>query len=391
MASNNNNEHTEPETKANASTPIEDAEITTSTSDNKNNKKTNKTTPKDNKAKPANRGVKVAIAAIILSLLIGGGLTYQQQQYQIRLDAMQQQLQKAQQTFSQQLAQTEKKAEQTANNTLHRAETIQAQQQKSIESLQVALADVKGRRPNDWLLAEADYLVKMAGRKLYMERDPVTATQLLESADQRIAALNDPSLVKLRQSMANDITTLKAMPIIDRDGLILRIMSLQQQVDKLPLANAILPKKKQEEKKVKVSNDINNWQENLKTSAKDFADNFITFRTRDGNVIPLLSPEQHFYLKENLKAKLDTAIKAIYSEDSKIYKTALDIAQQWSHDFFNQNDNSVQEFTKTLNELSKKNIQVTYPDKLETQKVLADVIRERLRRDVTGLSSEEAK
>ena len=53
------------------------------------------------------------------------------------------------------------------------------------------MADVKGRRPNDWLLAEADYLVKLAGRKLFLEHDVESATQLMESADQRIASLND--------------------------------------------------------------------------------------------------------------------------------------------------------------------------------------------------------
>ncbi len=53
---------------------------------------------------------------------------------------------------------------------------------------------MKGRRPNDWLLAEADYLVKMAGRKLWLEHDTASATILLESADHRIAELNDPSM-----------------------------------------------------------------------------------------------------------------------------------------------------------------------------------------------------
>ncbi|MDF5281328.1 heme biosynthesis operon protein HemX, partial [Vibrio parahaemolyticus] len=174
--------------------------------------------------------------------------------------------------------------------------------------------------PNDWLLAEADYLVKLAGRKLFLEHDVESATQLMESADQRIAALNDPSLVKLRKAMANDITKLRTIPLIDRDGLVLRLTALQQQVDKLPLANALLPEAEAVEN-TEVSEDIANWQDNLMTSLKDFSENFITFRTRDGNVIPLLSPEQHFYLKENIKAKLETAIKAVYQEQGEIYTT----------------------------------------------------------------------
>lgn len=78
---------------------------------------------------------------------------------------------------------------------------------------------------------------------------------------------------------------------------------------------------------------------------KDFSENFITFRTRDGNVIPLLSPEQHFYLKENIKAKLETAIKAVYLEQGELYTIALTTAESWSESFFNPDDNAVKSLT----------------------------------------------
>lgn len=250
------------------------------------------------------------------------------------------------------------------------------------------MADVKGRRPNDWLLAEADYLVKLAGRKLFLEHDVVSATRLMESADQRIAALNDPSLVSLRQSMANDITKLRTVPLIDRDGLVLRLTSLQREVDQLPLANAILPDAPAVEKR-QVSQDIYDWQDNLMTSLKDFSENFITFRSRDGNVIPLLSPEQHFYLRENIKSKIETAIRATYEEQGEIYKMSLETAEEWSESFFDMDNNSVKEFNAALGKLSQQNIQVDYPVKLETQAKLSDVISERLRREVTTIITEE--
>ncbi|WP_414931594.1 uroporphyrinogen-III C-methyltransferase [Vibrio europaeus] len=342
--------------------------------------------------KQGKRGVKLGTIAIVISLLIGGGLTFQMQQknaqYQAQIDALQAQLEQTQTSVQSELDSTKQQAIAKATEVTHRAETVLEQQQKSIESLQVAVADVKGRRPNDWLLAEADYLVKLAGRKLFLEHDAVSATKLMESADQRIAALNDPSLVPLRKSMANDITKLKTVPLVDREGLVLRITSLQQQVDNLPLANALLPEAQKVEKKV-VSEDVNDWKNNLMTSLKDFSENFITFRTRDGNVIPLLSPQQHFYLKENIKAKLETAIKAVYVEQQDIYSTALTTADKWSATFFNQDSNEVKEFNKALELLSKQTVQVEYPVKLETQQQLSDVIRDRLRREVTTLVTEE--
>ncbi|NOH50389.1 heme biosynthesis operon protein HemX [Vibrio rotiferianus] len=344
--------------------------------------------------KQGKRGVKLGTVAIVLSLIFGGGLTYkmleQQSEYQTQIAQLQSQLEQAQSAMKQELSQVKQETIEKATTATHKAEVVLGQQQKSIESLQLAVADVKGRRPNDWLLAEADYLVKLAGRKLFLEHDVESATQLMESADQRIAALNDPSLVGLRKAMANDITKLRVVPLVDRDGLVLRLTALQQQVDKLPLANALLPEAAAVEKQ-EVSEDIANWQDNLMTSLKDFSENFITFRTRDGNVIPLLSPQQHFYLKENIKAKLETAIKAVYQEQGEIYTTSLETADKWAMAFFNQDDNSVKEFNKTLSQLSKQDIQVEYPAKLESQNQLSDVIRERLRREVTTMTGTEDK
>ena len=350
-------------------------------------------TPATNSAaeKQGKRGVKLGAIAIVLTILFGGGLTFHIQQkdaqYQAQISALRAQLGQTQSSIRSDLAVTEQATITKVNEVTHHAETILAQQQKSIESLQLAITDIKGRRPNDWLLAEADYLVKLAGRKLFLEHDAESATLLMESADQRIAGLNDPSLVPLRKSMANDITKLKSIPLIDRDGLVLRLSALQQQVDDLPLANAILPESPQEQPQA-VSQDINNWQSNLKTSLKDFAENFITFRTRDGDIIPLLSPQQNFYLRENMKSKLETAIKAIYIEQQDIYTTALETADTWAHSFYDQNSNAVKEFEKDLAMLSKQDIQVDYPVKLETQQMLSDVIRERLRRDVAPLTTE---
>ncbi|EIZ1173726.1 uroporphyrinogen-III C-methyltransferase [Vibrio vulnificus] len=348
-------------------------------------------TTKDEQKKPSQ---KLSILAIIIALLGTGGVAFQLQQqnsqYQAQIAALQNQLQQTQSAMSNELNQVKQETVAKATEVTHKAEVVLAQQQKSIESLQLAMADVKGRRPNDWLLAEADYLVKLAGRKLFLEHDVVSATSLMESADQRIAALNDPSLMPLRKAMAKDITDLKTIPLIDRDGLVLRLTALQQQVDQLPLANAILPEAKTGEKQ-QVSDDINNWQNNLMASLKAFSENFITFRTRDGNVIPLLSPEQHFYLKENIKAKIETAIKAVYQEQGEVYTTSLTTAEAWSQAFFNQDNNTVKEFTQSLKQLSEQKIQVQYPVKLQTQNQLADVIRERLRREVTSMTSTEAQ
>ncbi|MGU3232307.1 uroporphyrinogen-III C-methyltransferase [Vibrio cholerae] len=394
---NNNKPQQEPETTVNPSS----AAVTPPTAPDKQDspapkqpatKKTLDSTPAQTPPpQPNSQGKKLASVALLLVLALGAGFAYVHQQqkseFNNQLQAVRAELKQTRDALNAQLEQTVSKATSQATEITHRAETVLEQQQKSIESLQLAVADIKGRRPNDWLLAEADYLVKLAGRKLFLEHDVETATQLMESADQRIAALNDPSLTVLRKAMANDITTLKNIPLIDRDGLVLRLISLQQQIDNLPLANAILPEEQPQETQA-VSENINDWQTNLKNSLNAFVDNFITFRSRDGNVIPLLSPTQHFYLKENLQAKLETAIKGVYTEQQTLYVTSLTTAEQWSTSFFNAGDKAVQTFNAELAQLAKQQVQVKYPVKLQTQQQLADVITERLRRSVTPITTE---
>lgn len=393
MTSKNNNPHIEPEK---AATPplVTEKDATDNLDSPKSYVQDPTSQPKEKSDKRAKRSIKLSVIAISLSIIFSGGIAYQMQQkdafYQAKINVLQAQLTQTQSQLAAEINQIKQETQTKADQLTHKTDVALNQQQKSIDSLQLAIADIKGRRPNDWLLAEADYLVKLAGRKLFLEHDIVSATRLMESADQRIAELNDPSLVPLRKAMARDITQLKIIPLIDREGLVLRLTTLQQQVDTLPLVNAMLPET-QQQSAPQVSENINDWQNNLVNSLKDFSENFITFRTRDGNAIPLLSPEQHFYLKENLKAKLETAIKAVYAEQQEIYTTALSTADKWSASFFNSDDQSVQQFNHGLLQLSKQNIQVQYPIKLETQHELADVITERLRREVSPMSVTEDK
>lgn len=372
----NNDQHNEPEkkdTKASSEKPSKPQANSEA-----------KTQPK--------RGSKLAALALLVSIVVGGGLAYKihlnSQQYQTQINELQQKLQQNQNQLDSQLSTITTQTQQQITNLNHATDVALAQKQKSIKSLQMALSDMKGRRPSDWMLAEANYLVKLAGRKLYMEHDISSAIALMEDADQRIAALNDPNLFPLRKAMAEDITKLKSLPIVDQDGLVLRLMALQKQITQLPLANAILPKSNAEQEP-EVSTDIHDWKSNLLTSLKDFSAHFITFRSRDGNVIPLLSPKQEFYLQENMIAKLDLAIKAVYDENNAIYSTALGTASTWSHSFFNQDNTQVKQFESTLAALTKQNIHIDYPVKLESQSALSKVIDQRINTKVTSLTGED--
>ncbi|MEZ8143614.1 heme biosynthesis operon protein HemX [Enterovibrio norvegicus FF-454] len=339
------------------------------------------------KEKKGGRGL--AVLAIVLVIALGAGLYYHGHQQSMQYNAGIATLSSQVSELKTALEDSDKQAQAAVQKATQDTQVLIDQQGKTIASLQSALADVKGRRPNDWLLAEANYLVNQAGRQLWLQHDVLTATTLMENADQRIAELNDPSLTPLRQAMAKDIQQLKAIKRIDRDGIVLRLNSLQQEVDKLPLANAIIPEGEAVVPET-VSDNVDDWQQNLKASLSDFVSQFITYRKRDGDVVPLLTPAQTFYLQENLKAKLDQAITAVYRQNGRLYAESLKAAEEWAERFYNQDAKITESFVSTLKALSQQTIAVSYPEALESQLLISDLLADRLRRDLAPLSTGES-
>lgn len=251
--------------------------------------------------------------------------------------------------------------------------------QDELKGLQTRVLDLNDKRPNDWMLAESEYLVRMAGRKLWLEHDLVSAITLLGNADERIKALNDPSLMPIRKALAEDIAQLKGMPLIDREGLTLKLAALSDQIELLPLSTVSLPEAKSEPDQA-VSTNPDEWESNLKKNWVKFTENFITIRRRDGAVEALLSPQQEIFLRENLKTKLLQAQLAVYREQQALYDDSLDKAQRWLTQYFDTDNSATHYMQSELDKLKGEQIQFNYPDRFKTQAMLEEVLTERLQR-----------
>ena len=259
----------------------------------------------------------------------------------------------------------------------------QQQLQEALDALQTKVLDLDDKRPNDWMLAESEYLVRMAGRKLWLEHDIVSAITLLGNADERIKALNDPSLMPIRKALAEDIAQLKGMPRVDREGLTLKLAALSDQIELLPLSTVSMPQAKAEPDQA-VSANPDEWESNLKKNWVKFTENFITIRRRDGAVEALLSPQQEIFLRENLKTKLLQAQLAVYREQQALYTDSLEKAQRWLTQYFDTDNSATQYMQSELDKLKGEQIQFDYPDQFKTQSMLEQVLTERLQRILAG-------
>ncbi|MGL4506528.1 MAG: uroporphyrinogen-III C-methyltransferase, partial [Aeromonas sobria] len=267
--------------------------------------------------------------AILLALGLTGGLYLHGHQ-----SAVTQQAELAQ--LKQQLASALSKIDQTSSKDAEQLATLDQTQQRlqgEMQGLQNRVLDLNDKRPNDWMLAESEYLVRMAGRKLWLEHDLISAITLLGNADERIRALNDPSLMPIRKALAEDIAKLKGMPRIDREGLTLKLAALEDQIELLPLSTVSMPEAKLEADQAVTANP-DEWESNLKKNWVKFTENFVTIRRRDGAVEALLSPQQEIFLRENLKTKLLQAQISVYREQQTLYEDSLDKAQRWLTQYF---------------------------------------------------------
>ncbi|MDX2369413.1 MAG: uroporphyrinogen-III C-methyltransferase, partial [Colwellia sp.] len=229
-------------------------------------------------------------------------------------------------------------------------------------------------QPSDWILHEAEYLIRIAARTLWLENDTTAAIGLLKNADARLATLNDPTFLPVRELVHQDIKSLELMPTLQTDEVVLTLMAMNKQISMLPLAMVdigIETNKSTNE----LSNDINDWKTNLTKTWKKFLDDFIRVRQRTGMIEPLVSPEQQQHLKQNLNLKIQLALWAASERKGDIYQKALTDMQRWFTEFFDLEEASNQHFLQALTDLQTKRISYDYPSELTSLAAVRIAIR----------------
>lgn len=250
---------------------------------------------------------------------------------------------------------------------------------KKLDEVQQKVAVISGSDTKTWLLAQADFLVKLAGRKLWSDQDVTTAAALLKSADASLADMNDPSLISARRAITNDIASLAAVNQVDYDGIILKVNQLANQVDNLRLADNNDDDSPMDSDSDELSSSISEWRVNLQKSWQNFMDSFITVRRRDETAVPLLAPNQDIYLRENIRSRLLVAAQAVPRHQEETYKQALDNVSTWVRAYYDTDDATTKAFLEDIDRLSQQSITMNVPESLQSQALLEKLMQTRVR------------
>jgi uroporphyrin-III C-methyltransferase len=238
-------------------------------------------------------------------------------------------------------------------------ETRYAEAQNQRTSLETLYNDLSANR-DEMALAEVEQMLLIAAQQLQLSANVKAAMIALQSADARLQRMNRPAFNGLRKAINLDMDKLRTLPNIDITGINLQLNNLMAAVDEVPLiyqqrvaneaiAQAVPPKNETA------------WQKLLREIWQEVKQ-LVRIENTGKDEVPLLPPNQEFFLRENLKLRLLSARLALLSRDENSFRQELKTAQLWTLRYFDGKSNQGVQMSAELKKLAASSINVELPD-----------------------------
>jgi len=230
------------------------------------------------------------------------------------------------------------------------------------QSHQVALEEMyqeMSRNRDEWALADIEQILLIASQQLQLAGNVKAALVALQTADSRLQRMDKPQFFTLRKAINRDINQLQALPLVDVAGLNLRLDNLEVEVDQLPL----LPGRvNSEEKPVPRPPQAESAWQRLGTEAWQDFKQLVRIQNLKKSELPLLPPEQAYFLRENLKLRLLSARLALLQHNEAIYKADIKAAEEWLNRYYDVRDKAVHNALASLHQLGQSRLSIELPD-----------------------------
>ena len=219
----------------------------------------------------------------------------------------------------------------------------------------------------EWALTETEQLLVIANNRLQLARDPHSSLAALRAADLQLQSLASPKLLPVRRELAREIMLLDTLDKADIGGITLRLATLADSIDRLPLAldlrlrdesNGDTPAKDDASQGAVAGS---NWRQSARSLWRDIL-SLVRFRENIELQRPLLPPEHQYFLRENLRLMLYGAQQALLQGSLPVYTQNLKSAQRLLKDYFDVNSQSVVAMQTELGSLLNAKIVTDLPD-----------------------------
>ncbi len=229
-------------------------------------------------------------------------------------------------------------------------------QQVALEALYHELA----RNRDEVTLEEVEQLLLIANQQLQLAKNVKAALIAIEEADNRLQRIDRPRLLPLRRIITKDIDLLKTLPYVDITGISLRLDDLFTMVDILPLAMEIRPLENNSDmKQTPTTESI--WLQFVREAWGDVKQ-LVRIQNMNRPDIPMLSPSQTYFLRENLKLRLLSARYALLAQNGAAFKADLKISLDWVNQYFDVKSKSTVSMLGTLRQLYGNEIGIELPN-----------------------------
>ncbi|HFC5885164.1 TPA: uroporphyrinogen-III C-methyltransferase [Neisseria meningitidis] len=218
----------------------------------------------------------------------------------------------------------------------------------------------KGRA--DWLVDETDTILNLAAQQLVLTGNIQTAVGVLEHIDSRLSRFNQAELLPIKQAVSSDLAELKNRPYVDISGTALRLDRLETAVFGLPLIlDGVL------KPGVQVKNEAASasWWQNVWEKSLGTLKGLVEIRRLENNDAMLISPEQAYFVRENLRLRLLDARTALMQRNSEVYQGDLNNAEAAVRQYFDAKSPATQSWLKELAELKALDVRMTADDGLK--------------------------
>ena len=329
----------------------------------------------------------IAILFLVVTLVLACGWFWQQMQaWQGKVDLALEQSQSSSAMMNQSGQRFETRLGQLDVN-LERQKTQLDEVKNQLDQTARRILTVGETGRTDWLLAESEYLLRLANQRLHMERDYLGSLAILKAADEVLAETKEVAVFPVRKSLAKEIVSLEAVADVDRQGIYLKLEALIQQIESLdqrlffreaPLLNETPADTAEAPEET--------WYQRTLNSIKKL-DRYFVIRHRDDRIEPLLAPEQIYYLRQNLRLMLEQAELGLLDKNQQVYLQSLGKAQSWVQNYFITNSPVTKAMLKNLEELKAHNIDPSLPDISESLRLLKGLLESVYRRSGSDAQS----
>ena len=247
------------------------------------------------------------------------------------------------------------------------------------------LVELGSTTRSDWLLAEAEYLARLAKQRLQTERNTKSPLALLESVDAILQQIDEPNLIEVRGAIAADITALRLVSDIDKQGIYVELNALAASIKKLLILEVDRPLEQAKETKQQ------NTQQDAGVLDKFLADfaGLIRVRERQSPIEPILERTEEQTVRQNLQMMLEQAQLALLREEQVIYQQSLLKAQEYLLRFFKMTA-TAEGIGQRLQRLANTNIIQQLPDIHRSLEAVQNLLVVRQQRLLDSQQSEQA-